>query len=39
MLIQFHKNQKQMKIFWVGMVKNGCGEPGHVTQKLTVSQK
>ena len=27
------------KIFWVGMVKNGCGQSGHGTLKLTVSQE
>ena len=26
-------------MFWVDMVKNGCGQPGHGTLKLTVSKK
>ena len=25
--------------FWMGMFKNGCGQSGHRTLKLTVSQK
>ena len=25
------------KIFWIGMIKNGCGQSGHGTLKLTVS--
>ena len=28
-----------LKIFETGMVKNGCGQSGHGTPKLTVSQK
>ena len=27
-----------MQIYWMGMVKNGCGQSGHGTLKLTVSQ-
>ena len=26
-------------MFWVGVVKNGCGESGYRTLKLTVSQE
>ena len=39
MQIQIHKVKSWSKIFWVGMVKNGCGQSGHGTIKLTVSQK
>ena len=27
-----------LKIYWVGLVKNGCGQSGLGTLKLTVSQ-
>ena len=36
---KFKQIKMQWKIFGVGMVKNGCGEFGHGTLKLTVSQK
>ena len=39
MLIQIHKLKVDLKMFWVGMVKNGCGQSGHRTLKLTVSQE
>ena len=32
-----HKLKVDQKIFWVGIVKIGCGQPGHRTLKLTVS--
>ena len=28
-----------LKLFWLGMVKNGCGQSSHRNLKLTVSQK
>ena len=28
-----------MKIFWVGVVRNGCGQSGHRTLKFAVSQE
>ena len=31
--------RKLSKIFWLGMVKNGCGQSGHWTLKLTVSEE
>ena len=34
-------NSHELKVYQkclVGMVKNGCGQCGHRTQKLTVSQ-
>ena len=39
MLIQIHKIKCWSNIFWVGMVKNGCGQSGHGNLKLTVPQK
>ena len=36
---RFTKIKSWPKVFWVGVVKNGCGRSGHGTQKLTVSQK
>ena len=38
-LMQIHINQKLIKKFWAGMVKNVCGQSGHENLKLTVSQK
>ena len=32
-------NSQKLKVFWVGMVKNWCGQSGHRTVKLTASQK
>ena len=37
MLVQFHGNY--LKVFGVGMVKNGCGWSCDVTLKLTVSEE
>ena len=34
-----HKLKNWSKNFWVGMVKNGCGQSGHGTLKLTVSRE
>ena len=31
--------RKLSKNFWLGMVKNGCGQSGHWTLKLTVSEE
>ena len=36
---RFTKIKNWSKIFRVGMVKNGCGQSGHGTLKLIVSQK
>ena len=33
------KFKADQKNFWLGMVKNWCGQSGHGTLKLTVSQK
>ena len=38
MLIYIHKNQKLIANFLLYMVKNGCGQSGFWTLKLTVSQ-
>ena len=39
MLIQIQMNWKWIKIFFVGMVKNGCDQSGDGTLKWTVSQE
>ena len=39
MLIQIHINQKLVKNFLGGHGKNGCGQSGHRTLKLIVSQE
>ena len=31
--------KRQLKIFGVGLVKNGCGQSGDGTLKLTVSEE
>ena len=36
---RFIKIKVWSKIFWVGIVKNGCSQSVHGTPKLTVSQK
>ena len=36
---RFKKIKSWSKSSWVGMVKNACGQSGHGTPKLTVSQK
>ena len=38
MLTQIHINQN-IKKSGVGMVRDGCGQPGHRTLKLTVPQE
>ena len=39
MLVQIQKTKIWSKSFWLGMVENGCGQSGHGTLKLTVSQE
>ena len=40
MLIQIQEKLKaDQKLFWLGIVKNECGQSGHGTLKLTVSSK
>ena len=39
MLMQVHINEKLVKTFWVGMVKNEFGQFGHGTLKLIVYQE
>ena len=34
-----HKLKVDQKNVWLGMVKNGCGQSGHGTLKLTVPQE
>ena len=36
---RFTRIKSLSKMFWVGMVKNWCGQSGHKTLKLTLSQK
>ena len=36
---RFTKTKSWSEMFCVGMVKNGCDQPGHRTQNLAVSQK
>ena len=39
MLIQIHINEKLTKKFLVGVGRNVCGQSGHGTQKLAISQE
>ena len=38
-LLHVDTNSRKWKIFWVGIVRNGCGWSVHGTLKLAVSQK
>ena len=35
---KFTKNKRGSKTSWIGKVKNGCGQSGHGSLKLPVSQ-
>ena len=39
MLIQISVNQKLIKNFWMGIARNRCGQSGHRTLKVAVSQE
>ena len=39
MVMQIHKSLKVLETFWGGHGRNGCGQSGGGTLKLTVSEK